>query len=71
MFVKYGGEYAQLCELMGDPAEAERARGEVKTMYDTILQSGWDGEWFLRAYDAHSQKIGSAECEEGQIYIEP
>lgn len=71
MFVKYGGEYAQLCELMGDPAEAERARGEVKIMYDTILQSGWDGEWFLRAYDAHSQKIGSAECEEGQIYIEP
>lgn len=71
MFVKYGEEYAQLCELMGDPAEAERARGEVKIMYDTILQSGWDGEWFLRAYDAHSQKIGSAECDEGQIYIEP
>lgn len=71
MFVKYGEEYAQLCELMGDQAEAERARGEVKIMYDTILQSGWDGEWFLRAYDAHSQKIGSAECEEGQIYIEP
>ena len=71
MFVKYGEEYAQLCELMEDPAEAKRVRGEVKIMYDTILQSGWDGEWFLRAYDAHSQKIGSAECGEGQIYIEP
>ena len=34
-------------------------------------KDGWDGEWFLRAYDAYSQKIGSKECEEGQIFIEP
>ena len=38
----------------------------------TILKDGWDGEWFLRAYDAFSlRKIGSKECEEGQIFIEP
>ncbi len=71
MFVKYGEEYAQLCELMGDDAEAARARAEVKKMYDAILKDGWDGEWFVRAYDAYSHKIGSKECEEGQIYIEP
>ncbi|MCM1112925.1 MAG: glycosyl transferase [Muribaculum sp.] len=71
MFVKYGEEYAQLCELMGDEAEAARARGEVKTMYDAILKDGWDGEWFVRAYDAYSHKVGSKECKEGQIYIEP
>ncbi len=40
-------------------------------MYDTILDSGWDGERFVRAYDAYSHKVGSKECEEGQIYIEP
>ncbi len=71
MFVKYGEEYAQLCELMGDDAEAARARKEVQIMYDTILKDGWDGDWFVRAYDAYSQKIGSQECKEGQIYIEP
>ena len=71
MFVKYGEEYAQLCELMGDQAEADRARKEVSVMYDAILKDGWDGEWFVRAYDAYSKKIGSKECEEGQIYIEP
>ena len=71
MFVKYGEEYAQLCELMGDDAEAARARKEVEIMYDAILKDGWDGEWFVRAYDAYSQKIGSKECEEGQIFIEP
>lgn len=36
-------------------------------MYDTLLQAGWDGDWFLRAYDAYGQKVGSSECEEGQI----
>ena len=71
MFVKYGEEYAQLCELLGDLAEAEYARKEVQIMYDTILESGWDGDWFIRAYDAFSKKIGSHECEEGQIFIEP
>ena len=71
MFVKYGEEYAQLCELMGDDAEAARARKEVEIMYDAILKDGWDGDWFVRAYDSYSQKIGSKECEEGQIFIEP
>ncbi|MBQ1994007.1 MAG: glycosyl transferase [Lachnospiraceae bacterium] len=71
MFVKYGEEYAQLCELLGDDAEAKRARDEVAVMYDAILKDGWDGEWFVRAYDANSNKVGSKECEEGQIYIEP
>ena len=32
---------------------------------------GWDGAWFLRAYDAFGGKVGSAECDEGQIFIEP
>ncbi len=70
MFVKYGEEYAQLCELMGDQKEADYARAEVAKMYDAVLKDGWDGDWFVRAYDAYGKKIGSKECEEGQIYIE-
>ncbi len=70
MFVKYGEEYAQLCELMSDQEEADYARAEVQKMYDAILKDGWDGDWFVRAYDAYGKKIGSKECEEGQIYIE-
>lgn len=71
MFVKYGEEYAQLAELQGLTDIAESARREVSAMYDTLLDAGWDGDWFLRAYDAYSQKVGSSECEEGQIFIEP
>ena len=71
MFVKYGGEYADLCEKMGLEEEAKQARDQVQMMYNRVLESGWDGEWFLRAYDAAGNKVGSKECEDGQIYIEP
>ena len=70
MFVKYGNAYAKLCRLTGNTSEATRAEKEVAKIYDDILKDGWDGKWFLRAYDAHGQKVGSHECEEGQIYIE-
>ncbi|MCR5303616.1 MAG: glycosyl transferase [Lachnospiraceae bacterium] len=70
MFVKYGNEYADICDAVGDTAEAERARREVGVMYDAVLKHGWDGEWFLRAYDANGGKVGSSECKEGKIYIE-
>lgn len=71
MFVKYGKEYAELCELCGNHAEAAYALEEVDKMYSAVLDGGWDGEWFVRAYDAYSHKVGSKECEEGQIFIEP
>lgn len=71
MFVKYGEEYASICKQLGKVEEAKRAEAAVADMYEAVLKDGWDGEWFLRAYDAHSQKVGSDECEEGKIYIEP
>lgn len=71
MFVHIGPEYAALCEYKGQKAEAERARSEVKKMEQVVLEHGWDGEWFLRAYDFFGNKVGSKECKDGQILIEP
>jgi len=71
MFVKYGREYAALAKLMGDTAEESRVLAEVDKMTAAIEKDGWDGDWFVRAYDAYSHKVGSKECDEGQIYIEP
>ena len=70
MFVKYGEEYAKLCEKTGQAEEARQVRMEVTKMYESVLEHGWDGKWFLRAYDANGNKVGSKECEEGQIFIE-
>ena len=39
-------------------------------MEETVRQHGWDGDWFLRAYDDFGNKIGSKECAEGKIFIE-
>ena len=71
MYVKYGLEYADICQRVGLLEEEKAVREQVQTMYQAVLASGWDGEWFLRAYDAESLKIGSNDCEEGKIFIEP
>jgi len=70
MFVAIGPEYAKLIELRGQAAEAKEALAHVEAMKQAILTHGWDGEWFLRAYDFFGHKIGSKECEEGKILIE-
>ncbi len=71
MFIGVCPDYEALCRLYGWTEEAEAIGGYKAAMEEAVLAHGWDGEWFLRAYDAFGNKIGSHECEEGQIYIEP
>ena len=71
MFVKYGRAYADICRHTGLAAEAEDCEGAIAAMEQTALGAGWDGEWFRRAYDAFGVPVGSRECDEGQIFIEP
>lgn len=71
MFVLYGKEYVRLCEYRGLQDEANSARDEIKKMEEAVKTHGWDGNWYLRAYDFFSRKVGSKENEEGQIFIEP
>ena len=71
MFVRYGKDYAAICRHRGLDGEAAFAEKAIADMEKTVLGAGWDGEWFLRAYDHYKNKIGSNECEEGKIFIEP
>ncbi len=71
MFVKYAREYGQINEILGNKEEADRAYDAADAMYQAILKDGWDGQWFLRAYDAAGEKVGSKENQEGKIFIEP
>ena len=71
MFVFIGKEFARLYERLGNKERAAEIRRQVSDMTDAVLEYGYDGEWFLRAYDAAGNKVGSAECGEGKIYIEP
>jgi cellobiose phosphorylase len=71
MFVKYGSEYADLCKRLGDQDEAARVEDAVQAMSNNVETHGWDGEWFLRAYDATGRAMGGHENEESKIFIEP
>lgn len=71
MFVLYGKDYAEICRHQGMDEEAGFAEKAVHDMEQTVLSSGWDGEWYLRAYDHFGNKVGSRECEDGKIFIEP
>ena len=71
MFVKYGKAYAELLKHLDKDEEAKKAEKAVKNMEKAILKDGWDGNWFLRAYDAFGKKIGSHFNSEGKIFIEP
>lgn len=70
-FVLYGAEYAELAERRGLPDVAAEARAAVEEMRAAVLEHGWDGRWFLRAYDHDGGKIGTDEHAEGKIWIEP
>ena len=70
LFVVCGRDYVELCQQVGLAEEAARASKLVDDMVEAVKKHGWDGEWYLRAYDYFGRKIGSHENEEGQIFIE-
>jgi len=71
MFVHIGPDYVELARRRGLHDEATAAQEHIDQMRETVLEHGWDGDWFLRAYDFFGNKVGSKENEEGQIWIEP
>ena len=71
MFILYGGEYVSILRKLNRDAEADEAERFIQNMKSAIDAAGWDGEWFVRAYDYFGKKVGSNENEEGQIFIEP
>jgi cellobiose phosphorylase len=70
LFVIYGRDYIDLCKKLGKNEEATRAKKHVENMVDAVKKHGWDGEWFIRAYDYYGRKVGSNENEEAKIFIE-
>ena len=71
LFTYAGPNYVSILKHLGKDDEAAKAQAEIDKMMKNMMESAWDGDWFLRAYDANGNKMGSKECEEGQIFIEP
>ncbi len=70
LFALSGRELAAISRHRGLASEAAHCLDAVARMEELVRRHGWDGEWFLRAYDDFGRKVGSKECEEGKIFIE-
>ncbi len=73
LFVAEGKDFVELLShpsVAADPEYVLGVKESVAAMEKAVKQYGWDGEWFLRAYDYYGRKIGSKECEEGKVFIE-
>jgi len=71
LFVLAAHELAELAEQRGCDQEAAGYLQAADLMEAVVRKHGWDGSWFVRAYDDFGRKVGSRECKEGQIFIEP
>lgn len=71
LFCYVAPDYIEILKRTGHEEEAEKAQKEIDAMVKATEEYGYDGEWFLRAYDAFSHKVGSHENEEAKIFIEP
>ena len=73
LFVYCGRQFVDLCkstDRYADRIQIASLTEEIEKMCKAVEQYGWDGEWYLRAYDYYGNKVGSHENEEGKIFIE-
>ena len=71
LFTFTGPNYVSILNHVGKKDEAAKAQAEIDKMKKVMMESAWDGNWFIRAYDANGEKMGSKDCEESKIFIEP
>jgi cellobiose phosphorylase len=71
LFVLSSHEMAQICQALKKDELSQNYLDQANEMADTVMREGWDGSWFLRAFDHYGNKIGSGTCDEGKIFIEP
>jgi cellobiose phosphorylase len=70
-FVLASNELVGVAKLRGDDEEVASLEADARRMALAIENHGWDGEWFLRAYDSFGDVVGSHSNEEGRIFAEP
>ncbi|MFW9952017.1 MAG: GH36-type glycosyl hydrolase domain-containing protein, partial [Candidatus Thorarchaeota archaeon] len=71
LFVIASKELAEIFEQINQVDKRDYYLSKAKEMISKVEKHGWDGEWFLRAYDRNGKKVGSNYCKEGKIFIEP
>ncbi len=71
LFNLAAAEMIDIAQHEGEKLDVQRFRQAAQKMEETVWAAGWDGAWFRRAYDDFGEPVGSSECSEGQIFVEP
>ena len=69
---QYGKALLEMIELahhLGDGEAVARYTGTYETMKDRVNDHAWDGEWYVRYFDADGSPLGSRVNDKGQIYL--
>jgi len=61
-------EMIELSQHLGDEESAARYRQYYETMKQRVNEHAWDGEWYVRYFDADGTPLGSHLNAHGQIY---
>ena len=70
LFIMAAKEMAAINKHLGQDNRSSDYQELADEMVQAVNEHGWDGDWFLRAYDHFGNKIGSKECDDGKIFIE-
>ncbi len=62
-------EMEALCRALGVETQAEQYRHDHAAMAAVVNGCGWDGEWYVRYFDADGPAIGSQRNAHGRIYL--
>ncbi len=70
LFLYACSELAGLYRQLGRTGDAARVESRSDEMLAAVEEHAWDGDWYLRAFDASGAPVGSHVCDEGRIFVE-
>jgi len=70
LFCFASSKMSEIYHILGMEKEASAISEEGKNMREIMKKHAWDGQWFIRAFDAYGNPVGSKKCKEGKIFIE-
>jgi cellobiose phosphorylase len=70
-FVVASRELVEIARAYAKLDDVAKYEADARRMIEVIEHHGWDGEWFLRAYDYFGNVVGSQSNDEGKIFAEP
>lgn len=70
MLVAASSELARIFGLIKNKGKEKKYLTIAETMKNRINTRGWDGSWYIRAYDDNQKPVGSRVNKEGKIFLE-